>query len=612
MYKYIFSFILYLLLVIFYLLSQYDSKLLMQEQSLGDSVIRSLSSAINSFGLLNDSHHNKNESKMAYIIRFASGASLKTRDEIRYTLRKEFTSFYNDRKLSNLETFHIFDKNGISVLRFHKLKKYDDVIIDKRDSLKEISTNLKAQHGFEVGKYGLPYRFQYPLFYDGEFVGSYEFGIEFAAIDREMQKIFGIKNILFIHEDEINNISTEETIKDVFKKIDIGKQKFYILKTKMKSKVANRFEKVINLDQIEKKIKHNKISFIRFSYDNTNYIAIATPISDINNKHIGFILTGVKDNISQTIMRTFIEELIFALLLGIIALLLVYKELEYRKYIRNLIDIQNDILIVTDGKKIIDANQSFLDFFEQNNLKSFIKQGDECICDYFLEEKGYIQKDMDGLSWIEYIKMHPEDLNIVLVENKNQEKRDLRVKIEGFSKSKDFVVIFNDITDELCKQHELEKKAYYDKLTNIYSRERFDYYLDKKLDQKREFSLIMFDIDHFKMVNDDYGHDVGDSVLKELTQLVLAHIRESDIFARWGGEEFMIIVNIDINKAERFANKLRRVIDSHKFKYIENVTCSFGVVGYRSFDGIETIVKRVDNMLYSAKNSGRNCVVVLN
>jgi diguanylate cyclase (GGDEF)-like protein len=186
------------------------------------------------------------------------------------------------------------------------------------------------------------------------------------------------------------------------------------------------------------------------------------------------------------------------------------------------------------------------------------------------------------------------------------------VIVEGLSHSKNFIIVFSDVTEELQNKKELENKAYYDTLTNIYSRERFDYYLNKRLNQKRVFSIIMFDIDHFKGVNDTYGHDIGDNVLKEITELISLHIRKDDIFARWGGEEFMIIVNTDVIKAERFANKLRRVVQQHTFNYVDNVTCSFGVVKYRDSDTVDIIIKRVDTMLYSAKESGRNCVVVVN
>jgi len=94
--------------------------------------------------------------------------------------------------------------------------------------------------------------------------------------------------------------------------------------------------------------------------------------------------------------------------------------------------------------------------------------------------------------------------------------------------------------------------------------------------------------------------------------LITTHIRKDDIFARWGGEEFMIILNLNVVEAEKFANKLRSSIESYKFKDVEHVTCSFGVVKYREDDEHSKLIKRVDTMLYTAKESGRNCVVMIN
>jgi diguanylate cyclase (GGDEF)-like protein len=591
--------------------SQYDSRISIYEDSLKEAMQRSLESASNSFDLLNNSYHNQNEDRIAYIIKDASGASVKFRDKIRYNLRKEFTSLFNDRKLAYMKSFQIFDKYGNSIIRFHKLDRYDDNIIKKRNSIKKVSTDFVAQQGFEIGEYVLTYRYQYPLFYDGEFIGSYEFGVDFHAFDKEMQKLFSIKNILFLHKKDITKTLNKKSLDKNYQKIDISDSPFYMLKTKTKPEAFNISQKIIHILESSNDWKAHEVNFINFKYDGISYIAITTPIKNINNKHIGFILTYKKDNTTMSIFRTFIEELIIAFLLGIMLLIVMYKELKYREYIRNIIDINHDILIVTDGNYIYDANKTFLTFFNYENLKAFQKDY-SCICDLFISEDGFIQKDMNGVSWFKYIIKNDQIEKMVIMNDKNNTKRYFKVIVEGFSHSKNYIIVFSDLTEELLNRKELENKAYYDTLTNIYSRERFDFYLDEKLKQQRSFSLIMFDIDHFKDVNDKYGHDVGDSVLKEITQLVSMHIRKDDIFARWGGEEFMIIVNTNVIESERFANKLRKIIELHQFTYVKKLTCSFGIVKYRKNEQFKSITKRVDTMLYSAKESGRNCVVMVN
>lgn len=120
----------------------------------------------------------------------------------------------------------------------------------------------------------------------------------------------------------------------------------------------------------------------------------------------------------------------------------------------------------------------------------------------------------------------------------------------------------------------------------------------------------MFDIDHFKKVNDTYGHDVGDYVLESISKIIKTSVRETDIFARWGGEEFLILcAEINIENTEILAEKLRESIGTYNFENVGNITASFGVTIYDEKDDRDTFLKRVDEALYEAKENGRNRVV---
>jgi diguanylate cyclase (GGDEF)-like protein len=123
----------------------------------------------------------------------------------------------------------------------------------------------------------------------------------------------------------------------------------------------------------------------------------------------------------------------------------------------------------------------------------------------------------------------------------------------------------------------------------------------------------MFDLDHFKQVNDTHGHLAGDAVLKTLALTVKARIRTEDIFARYGGEEFSIILpEIDLHNAQQFAEKIRRIVEGTEFRFegtLIPVTISMGVA---TMDAEEptaaALIKRADERLYEAKGAGRNCV----
>lgn len=164
--------------------------------------------------------------------------------------------------------------------------------------------------------------------------------------------------------------------------------------------------------------------------------------------------------------------------------------------------------------------------------------------------------------------------------------------------------------------HEKDHLASTDSLTGALNRRKFPELFAGELQTQSscegipiKLSLITFDIDHFKKINDSLGHAAGDLVLKEVACLARGLIRKTDVLARWGGEEFMILVpNVGIEAAGQLAEKLRSAIEKNVFPEGIKVTVSFGVSEYRPDDTLETLCGRADEALYLAKNEGRNRV----
>lgn len=179
-----------------------------------------------------------------------------------------------------------------------------------------------------------------------------------------------------------------------------------------------------------------------------------------------------------------------------------------------------------------------------------------------------------------------------------------------------YVSTGKDITDRVEMEIKLERLASTDYLTGLYNRFKFEELFEKESNRSHRYevplSLIMFDIDYFKKINDTYGHDIGDLALKELTKLVASHIRQSDVFARWGGEEFMLLTpEIDKDAAFMLAEKLRKAISKFAFTEVGHINCSFGVVELQQEDTFNTLSQRVDKALYQAKEGGRNRTEIL-
>ena len=161
----------------------------------------------------------------------------------------------------------------------------------------------------------------------------------------------------------------------------------------------------------------------------------------------------------------------------------------------------------------------------------------------------------------------------------------------------------------------LEIKANFDALTGAYNRVAFyDMYpFFSKEPYFHPLSLIMFDIDNFKSINDTYGHNVGDIVLKTVAETVKKHLRRSDIFVRWGGEEFIVLLpHTDVEGALKVAEKLRRAIEGLNIPELKGrkVTASFGVTEVKPKEKLEEVIFRADMALYKAKREGKNRVEV--
>ncbi len=146
-----------------------------------------------------------------------------------------------------------------------------------------------------------------------------------------------------------------------------------------------------------------------------------------------------------------------------------------------------------------------------------------------------------------------------------------------------------------------------DSLTGIYNRRGC---LKRLKNGDSRYALLYIDIDHFKEINDKYGHETGDNVLKEVVHIISAHIRKDDVFCRHGGEEFLLFVaNANEAQAAAIAEKLRKHIQIHRFEKIGDLTVSVGVAVRERNESIGSLIARADKNLYRAKNGGRNRVV---
>lgn len=159
-----------------------------------------------------------------------------------------------------------------------------------------------------------------------------------------------------------------------------------------------------------------------------------------------------------------------------------------------------------------------------------------------------------------------------------------------------------------------QQLAYTDELTGAPNRRQIEHRISNEMTRSlryhRFFSVLMIDIDNFKQINDTYGHDVGDTVLKGMVLRLRSSVRSSDQVARWGGEEFLILApETDLSEAATLAEHLRHGVASHPFVMQHPVTISLGVATFRGDDTLLSLIKRADDALYEAKSQGKNKVI---
>lgn len=190
---------------------------------------------------------------------------------------------------------------------------------------------------------------------------------------------------------------------------------------------------------------------------------------------------------------------------------------------------------------------------------------------------------------------------------------------DQLEKKTGYLAIYNNIT----REKEIEEASFIDELTKVYNRKKFNSTLDTFFELKSNYTgttaLVMIDIDHFKAINDLYGHIVGDEMLITLSRFIEGQTRKSDLFCRWGGEEFVLLLtDITYEEAIKLSEKLRQSITSMPCETLKkhigidkHIACSFGVTMLRDFDTQQSLTERADKALYLAKNRGRNRVEFL-
>lgn len=255
--------------------------------------------------------------------------------------------------------------------------------------------------------------------------------------------------------------------------------------------------------------------------------------------------------------------------------------------LQKILDKQNALVFVTNNEEISFVNKQFMEFFGLKRMEDLRRKN--------LEIYKYVDVSLKSYDAL-YEKVNAKEEYVTI-------NKDTFILQATLIESTHKLFTLSKVTD-------LSNEIQRDTLTGIYTKSYLSMHLEKIIRDDEDGVLVVIDLDDFKKINDTYGHQVGDNVLKEFTTLIQDNIRGEDIFARWGGEEFLLLLqHTTIENAMRKLEHVREKVASYTFKDAGHLTASFGVAWKEQNDNIHSLLQRADKALYQAKSRGKNKVV---
>ena len=558
-------------------------------------------------------------------------ASEQDKDLLRQELYNLLINKYKILKMQGILQYHFVLPNNESFLRMHKPSKYGDNLTKIREDFRLTNKNKVVIKAFTQGRTAHGFRNTYPLFAkDGTHIGAMEISFSSDSLQKYLTNISRIHTHFLVDKSIFDANAWQRNDLILKYRQSAENQNFMITMNK-----AHTVAKCIDEVNYKFKDKKEKIAqgiktkkrFAVYTKVNSNYTLVASYLPVLNikkDKALAWIVSYEKSPFINDTIQTSNNIIILFALGSLILLYLIYtlaltrqKVLYEHKLVNDVLNSTDDIMFATNFKTISFSNRKFRDFFSVADTTEFNKNKN--ILDLFEAKDGYLHKDLLNKSqtFTTLILETKKENRVVGLVNKHFILKSFNITLTETSDTEDksYLVTLTDITEMKEKERKIQKKAYTDGLTGVFNRNKFDEILEQEfyrnIRYKRNLSIAIIDIDNFKIFNDTFGHLVGDEVLIMLAKNLASSIRDADTFARWGGEEFVILFpETSKEDARLICDKLRNDIEKLSHKEAGGITASFGVAQYQKNDTIDSFFNRCDKALYEAKNLGRNRVVV--
>jgi diguanylate cyclase (GGDEF)-like protein len=565
------------------------------------------------------------------------GASQEIQAQNRAKLYEELKEQYETAKKQGILQLQFVFKNNISFLRVHKPSKFGDDLSEVRKDFKKVSETKKTVRAFTQGRTSHGFRNTFPIFNrSNKYIGALEISFTSDSFQWYLNNISHIHSHFLINKDIFNTNAWSRNDLILHYK-NSSENKNYMLNlnnihTKEKCIDENRKKLLAYEAFIAKKIKEGDMFGIVLKWKDKIQVVSFLPIKDIDDKSIAWIVSYKNSPIILSALKSAntirISVFLFSLVIVyFLAMQIKAKEkleeqnIEIHKKQRLLHDLLNmtdNIMFITDFKKLKYANNRFKNLLNIEYTEDINKKFNNTLIDIFVEEDGCLHKNLlqEGESFPALFKRTTVEDRIVTIVDKFLVPKSFKIGLTKTENNGDYLVTLFDIT-QMRKHHEqIKEKAYIDNLTKVFNRTKFDEIFLEKFNEAKNngvsLCVAILDIDKFKDFNDNYGHLIGDEVLVQMAQNIKNNIREDDVLARWGGEEFVILFSdTSLDEAYKVTQKLRHIIFSNEHEVAGKISASFGLSQYKEGDTVKSIFNRCDEALYKAKANGRNRVEVL-
>ena len=575
------------------------------------------------------------DEKFMHIYSQTKDASPAKKDALRKELYKYLKPKYEMLAMQGVLQYQFVLPNTESFLRLHKPSRYGDSLLNIREDFTFTNATKLPVRGLTQGRVSHGFRNTYPIFSpDGSYLGAMEVSFSSDEIQNNLTNISKIHTHFLVRKtifdakrwplnDLITNYSQSVEHEEYMLSINTNDATHYPYLHLNKKESFATVEK-----EMREGLANNK-EFALYIPSDGDTITVASFLPVFNMHKTEILAWLVSYEKSQTLPHILSLALtikilfffIFFILLFLLYKLMLsnYKIAQEHKLINEILSTTDDIIFITDFEKVSFCNKKFKKFFSIQSVQEFEKIYSKSI-DMFIKHDEYLDKSLlkKRENFAHLVNEAQIKNRVVLIRDSFFTHNSFSISVSNisFGDSSSYLVTLTDITK--LKEHEQEilKRAYTDELTGIYNRAKLSELFTQELSRARrhgtKLSMTIIDIDNFKKFNDTFGHLVGDEVLVMLTKTLCYSIRDYDIFARWGGEEFVVVFpETSKEEAAQICDKLRVAIEQNPHPSAGVVSASFGVAQLGEEDTLETLFERCDKALYRAKENGRNRVELI-